>query len=116
MSQAKVVERKVFYAGNVVFREGEEGDRAYLLQEGAIEIVSEAAGGKVLGVITPGSLFGEMALIDDKPRMATARAKEQSTVVIIGRQAFQEKLQKADPFIRGLLKIFVRNIRQMADK
>lgn len=116
MSEARIIERKVYFPGNVIFKEGDEGDRAYLLQEGSVEIVSDSAGGKILAVIEAGALFGEMALVDDKPRMATARAKEQCTVIIVSRQAFQEKLQKADPFIRGLLKIFVNNIRNMASK
>ena len=55
-----------------------------------------------------------MALVDDHPRMATARAAEATTFIIITRKAFQQKLAKADPFIRGLLKIFASNIRAMS--
>ena len=116
MAQQKVVDRKVYFAGATIFKEGDVGDRAYLLQDGTVEIISDSAGGKVLGVISAGSLFGEMALVDGKPRMASAVAKTQCTVILIGQQAFNEKLEKADPFIRGLLKIFVRNIRSMSEK
>lgn len=110
MEKGKVLERKVFYAGQTAFKQGDLGDRAYLIQEGEVEI---SKNGLVLATLGKGELFGEMALVDDQPRMATAKAITDVSVVIIGRDAFREKLAKADPFIRGLLNIFVRNIRNL---
>ena len=110
VEKGKVLERKVFYAGTKVFKEGDLGDRAYLIQEGEVEITKN---GLLLATLKKGELFGEMALVDDQPRMATARALTDVSVVIIGREAFREKLAKSDPFIRGLLNIFVRNIRNL---
>ena len=108
--QTRVLERKVFYAGQKIFSEGDRGDRAYLIQSGSVDIVKNEM---PLATLNAGELFGEMALIDDKPRMATALAQTDVTVVIISRDSFNEKLSKADPFIRGLLNIFVRNIRNL---
>ncbi|MBF0561204.1 MAG: cyclic nucleotide-binding domain-containing protein [Alphaproteobacteria bacterium] len=118
MSVAKVVDRKVFFAGQTVFKQGDKGDRAYLVQDGLIEIscMVPGYGEKILGTVGRGSIFGEMALVDNQPRMATAIAQEQTTVVIISADAFNEKLNKADPFIRALLNIFVRNLREAAKK
>ncbi|MDK9722473.1 MAG: cyclic nucleotide-binding domain-containing protein [Rhodospirillales bacterium] len=112
---SKFVERKVYYPGQKVFAEGEEGNRAYLVEKGMIEIVKRDPGGenKVLGTITTGGIFGEMALIDNQPRMASAYAAAETAVTIIPRQAFEEKLKHADPFLRALLSIFVRNIRNL---
>lgn len=110
LEKGRVLERKVFYAGQTVFKQGDLGDRAYLIQEGEIEI---SKNGLPLATLGKGELFGEMALVDDQPRMATAKAVTDVAVVIIGRDAFREKLSKADPFIRGLLNIFVRNIRNL---
>ncbi len=107
---SRVLERKVFYAGQKIFAEGEEGDRAYLIQDGTVEIVKN---GMPLATLGRGELFGEMALVDDQPRMAAARAVTDTSVVIISRDTFREKLAKSDPFIRGLLNIFVRNIRNL---
>lgn len=106
----KVLERKIFYAGQKVFKEGDRGDRAYLVQDGTVEITKN---GVTLATLGKGELFGEMALVDDQPRMASATALTDIAVVIIGRDSFREKLAKADPFIRGLLNIFVRNIRNL---
>lgn len=110
MQPGKVLERKVFYAGQKIFKEGDRGDRAYLIQDGTVEIVKN---GMTLATLGKGELFGEMALVDDQPRMASATALTDASVVIISRDNFREKLAKADPFIRGLLNIFVRNIRNL---
>jgi CRP/FNR family cyclic AMP-dependent transcriptional regulator len=115
MSTAKFLERKVFYPGQKIFSEGEDGTRAYVVERGLVEIAKEGPDGeeRVLGTVAQGGIFGEMALIDNQPRMASARAVQETTCIFISRQTFDEKMRKADPFIRGLLQIFVRNIRNM---
>jgi CRP-like cAMP-binding protein len=117
-SDGRFVDRKVLYPGQYVFRTGDVGDRAYLVQEGVISIERTRPDGNVvtLGEVKKGGIFGEMALVDDQPRMACALVKEQATVIMVGRDQFQSKLDKADPFIRALLKIFVRNIRAITDR
>ena len=55
-----------------------------------------------------------MALIDSKPRMAAARARKGSTIIVVTRATFDQKLSKADPFIRGLLNILVENVRNLS--
>lgn len=112
-----VLDRIVVQAGDIVFREGEAGDRAYVVQDGLIEICKDVEGEQVvLGTIEKGGIFGEMALIDDQPRMATARAASMATIIIVGRDVFTKKLAKCDPFIKGLLGIFVRNIRNIVQE
>jgi len=115
----EVLDRRVYAAGEMIFKEGEVGRRcAYLVQAGRVEISKKAADGqyKVLGYITDGGIFGEMALVDNKPRMAMARAVDSTTVIIVTEATFEEKLRKTDPFVRGLLNMFVRNIRETTDK
>lgn len=113
----RFIERKVYYAGDRIFKEGEPGDRAYIVEKGMIEIYKNVASGEVvLGTIKKGGLFGEMALIDNAPRMAAARAVQQTTLVVITRDTFEDKIRKADPFMRGLMNIFVKNIRRMGQE
>lgn len=71
---------------------------------------------RVLGHIAGGGIFGEMSLIDNKLRMASARAIDITTVIVVTESAFEDKLNKADPFIRALQSIFVRNIRDTTHK
>jgi len=111
-----VLRRKVLYPGNKLFSEGDSGDTAFIIESGTVEVFRTEQGKEIrLGLLGPGSMIGEMALIDDQPRMATARALTQSVSVAIGRQAFQNKLNASDPFIRKLLRILVRYIRLHAD-
>ena len=117
MANATILERQIFPAGEKIFAEGETGDRAYIVESGMVEVYATKEGQKVVfGNIGKGGIFGEMALIDDKPRMGTARAVQACTIIVISRAMFQEKLSHTDPFIRGLLKIFAGNIRAMSSK
>lgn len=116
---SEVRDRRVYAAGELIFAEGEVSRRcAYLVESGQVEIVKRFDDGSevVLGTIPPGGIFGEMALVDNKPRMAAARAVDSVAVIIISEQMLDAKLQKADPFLRGLLNLFVRQIRELADK
>lgn len=119
MATHEVQDRRVYAPGEIVFKEGEVSRRcAYLVEKGSVDIVKTLQDGTttVLGTIAPGGIFGEMALIDNKPRMAMARTAEPTTLIIITGQLFEDKLRKADPFIRALLNIFVRTIRGLTDK
>ena len=109
----QVLDRKTFHEGQSVFEQGEVGTSAYIIQDGEIQIVKNTEHeDTVLGSIGKGGIFGEMALVDDQPRMARAEATMTTTVIVISREIFNQKLQKTDPFIRGLLNIFVDTIRQ----
>ena len=110
-----VLERKSCQAGDTIFREGDSANQAFIVQDGEVAIV-KSAGGKVtvLGTIGKGGIFGEMGLIDDQPRMATARAKTAATLIVVSRETFDQKLAKTDPFVRGLLNVFADTIRAMS--
>lgn len=117
MSQVKaILERKGFGSGEIIFRQGETGNVAFVVQQGEVVIYRTDDEGEdnVLGTVGKGGIFGEMALIDDKPRMASARAEGQTTLIVVSRMAFRKKLDAADPFIRGLLNILVQNVRSLA--
>jgi CRP/FNR family transcriptional regulator, cyclic AMP receptor protein len=107
----------VFEKGEVIFSEGERGSTAFLIKSGRVEI-SRCIDGEqvVLGMLDGNAVFGEMALIEDKPRMATARATEQATCLVIPRLAFKEKLDNLDPFVRGLLRLLSSNLRSVTER
>ena len=67
--------RMLFTAGEVIFDEGQRGDCAYLVDGGEVAILKRRSRGyHPLARIGPGGIFGEMALVDDQPRMAQAKA------------------------------------------
>lgn len=113
----EVLHRETLKQGDPVFGEGEEGNEAFIVQSGEVQIYKEIDGNEtVLATIGQGGIFGEMALIDAKPRMASARMSRGGCVIIVTKDLFTQKLNKADPFIRGLLKILAENLRQVQTK
>jgi signal transduction histidine kinase len=70
-------------AGEVLFKEGSPGDRVYVLKEGSLEVIKQAGNREVLLAVNdePGMVIGEMALIEQAPRMATVRARYDSTLL-----------------------------------
>lgn len=112
----RILDRKTFQEGDKIFAEGEVGNLAFVLQSGEVEIVKNAGEDNelVLGTIGAGGIFGEMALIDDSPRMATARGLVGGVYIVVNRQMFEAKLSKADPFIRGLMHVLSDTLRSMS--
>lgn len=109
--------RKIFYQNDVVFQEGDPGDCAYLIEKGVIRITKNSPDGDLeLGRLGPGAIFGEMAMIDLQPRMAKATALSDTTVTFVNHVMFEKKLKAADPFLRALLLIMVRNVRALSDQ
>ena len=56
-----------------------------------------------------------MSLIDGEPRMASARAAEPTTLIVIRRSAFSAKMNDADPFVANVIKMLARTIRELTD-
>lgn len=118
-AQAKglqVLDRKVFPVGEKIFREGAPGSRAYIIQSGNVDIVKEVNGENVVvGNVGPGGIFGEMALIDEEPRMASAVVSDTCVCIIVTSALFQKKLGSLDPFLGGVLRVLVENIRSIQE-
>ena len=98
-----------------IFREEEWGEHAFIIETGTVEIVKKTTyGEKIIATISKGEMFGEMALIDDAPRMASARAVGLVKVKVIPREFVDKKIDAIDPFVRGLLRILSDHVRTMA--
>ncbi len=99
--------------GGLVFREGEAGDCAYVVEVGAVEITALRNGQQVLVArLGEGELFGEMALIDGQVRSATARAAADSTLVVVQRDQVADKIESADPVLRLFLSVILQRLRR----
>ena len=102
-----------FETDHFIFRQHEKGDQAFIIQNGQVEILKESPKGLVsLRVLEKGAMFGEMALIDDQPRMASAKAVNSHVdLLVINQKIFKKKLANADPFTRGLINILAKTAR-----
>ena len=84
---SQVFQRQIFKPGDKIFKEGDDGNMAYLIREGEVENVKEIDGVKqVLGSFGQGGIFGEMAQIGSELSMAWARAASSTTIVCITQQ------------------------------
>eukprot|EP00752_Nemacystus_decipiens_P000606 g606.t1 len=91
-------ERKTYQPAEVLMREGEEGDAAYIILDGLAEVVvGEEAEEKVLFTLGRNKLVGELALLNDSRRSATVRAVEVTTALKLTREVFSE-MARQDPF------------------
>ena len=88
----KICHTKKLGPGEVLFKEGEQGDRMYVLVAGKVDIIKEREEGpEVLVTMQPGNVFGEMAIVDREPRSADARAKDGAIVMEINAQIMADE-------------------------
>ena len=103
-------------AGTTIFRQGDHGDEAYLIERGAIDITANAAGGEDrLATLREGELFGEIALFDKLTRTATATAVEDTILIPISWELILRKLDRTDPLLAHMLEVVVARFRNIRD-
>jgi len=86
--------KKTFETGNVIFKEGEIGNEAYLIRSGYVTIWKMEAGRVIeLAARGPGEIIGEMALIEERPRSASVSAKGKVEVEVITRTELKKMME-----------------------
>jgi signal transduction histidine kinase len=99
-----MVEEVRLSAGEELFSEGSSGDRAYIIQDGEIEVLKISSGREILlSVHGSGSVIGEMALLEKAPRMASVRARTNSTLLAISKEQFDQLLNTSPTAARTML-------------
>ena len=113
-----VLQKRAFAKGDVIFLEGDGGDCTYLVHAGQVELVKRTKGGTFerLAMLGPGQVFGELALLTDRPRAASARAVTECVLIAVERNQLDSKLERADPFVRALFRILANNLISVMDK
>ena len=95
---------ETFAAGDVIFSEGDEGNAAYVIVEGEVEIWTDAGGERrVLTRNLAGEAFGELALLREMPRSASASALTETTVRAIGQASLMSEVEKLSPWVLAIL-------------
>ncbi len=103
-----------FAAGESIFWEGDRSDLAYLIKSGQVEILKNGSDGPFrLAVLGEGDVFGEMGLIDDRPRSASARALQPVFATAIDREEFIRLLLHRPREIVGVLRTLFERLRMM---
>jgi len=108
------LEQRHFKTGETIMSQGDQGDNAYMIEKGRVEILIETADGhQSVGTRGEGTIIGEMALIDDKPRIATIKALEECDLIEITRFEFNRRLEKSDPVMQMVMQVILTRYRDM---
>lgn len=110
-------ERLLLSPGDVLFQEGDVADRAYAIDEGWVSISRTDADGNemVLANLSRGALFGELAILDQGPRSATATAISNVGLIVLERQRLMDIIREQPEKMGELLLHFTRQVREMDD-
>jgi signal transduction histidine kinase len=108
-----IASEQTFQAGQEIFKEGDPGDGIYLVREGLVEIsfLGGEASSCVLTEARPGDLLGEMAVIDDKPRSASAVARKDTVVYFMPRAQILEFIAQSPGLALALLRDISHRLR-----
>lgn len=115
--EIKVNYQMNYPAGAAILQEGATGDCAYIIEKGLVEISVLREDEKiVLAVLSEGDIFGEMALVSGDVRSASAHALTPTSLSVICRPYFQEKLAQTDPIIAMLMKLLLERFHEARSK
>jgi CRP/FNR family transcriptional regulator, cyclic AMP receptor protein len=101
-----------FSEGQIIFNEGDTGKLMYLVKTGEVEISKK---GRQIDHVSPGGVFGEMALIDSSPRSATARAKTDCQLIPVDEFRFLFLVQHAPYFSLQVMGVLAERIRTLME-
>lgn len=104
---------QLFEAGATIFTQGSQGRFMYVVAHGDVEVCRD---GRPLYTVRPGSLVGEMALIDHAPRSATAVAKTDCRLIAVDEYRFLIMVQQTPLFALEVMRLLVERLRQMNDQ
>lgn len=109
---ADIASHRDLPAGAIIFREGEAGDEMYVVVAGKVRISKRVpgVGEEALGILEPGSHFGEMAMVDDSPRSADAIAHTACALAVIRRDELDQLMFIDKDLAYDLLWTFVRTL------
>ena len=120
---AKYSRERQYAADALIFGEGEPGDSLYIVVDGAVRIsrMVPGMGEECLTILERGEVFGELALVDDQPRSADARAHQSTTTVFSISRSLLEEVLSMDPdaavqFLNLLCRLLCRRLRAMNER
>ncbi len=109
---AEIVQHVHVEGGDLVFAEGQPGNHLYVILEGSIDICK---GSEHIATLGTKECFGEMALLDQEPRMASARAQTDVDLLAISRDDFQDLLDMHPALARGIIRVLTHRLRGAQD-
>lgn len=109
-------DRVHFKKNDIIFEENENGDAAYLIIRGQVEVRKglHSTNPQTLGKLGRGDIFGELALFDNSPRMAQAVARSGVEAIRISRDEFIKRLDTTDAVMKAIVLYMVKRVRTVS--
>ena len=107
-----IAQERTFDAGREIFREGAPGDGVYFVKSGLVEISAGQRGRLIFSRLGPGEIFGEMAVIEHRPRSATASAVEATEVFFLPRGELLTFIERSPGLAFALLQLISHRLRE----
>lgn len=105
-----------FQPGELIFSSGEEGQQAYIIESGQVEIFVTTDNTDVsFKTLSAGDVFGEMAVIDASPRSASARALTETCCVVVSSKQISDRIKDSDPVVKLLVSTLLNHIRSLTN-
>ena len=107
---------EAFGPGEIVIQEGTKGTSAFIVLSGAVEVLKRSGDREiVVATLGEGQVFGEMGLIEDRPRSATVKAMTELKLRVISREGFNTLLQRKPSVLIPIIKSLFERLRQASD-
>jgi CRP-like cAMP-binding protein len=118
MSQSVSPKLQTFSAGEVLFREGEPGDRVFFIMQGRVKVHQTHSDGheQELAQLGDSDIVGEMAVLDERPRSATVTALEDTDVMVVEKANFLASMEQQPQLAIRFLKLLSERIHRLNDK
>ncbi len=109
---------KTFHAGDMLMREGDIGEEAYVILQGSVVITTKNEHGSVLILRTceAGDMVGEMALISKEPRSATVQALDETTAAVLTREVIARHLHKLPPYMEQIVSTLTHRLQTLSTR
>lgn len=103
--------------GEYIFKEGDIGEEMFIIHSGTVKITKRTdEGEKTLVSLTAGDFFGEMAVIDNGPRSASAVASDDATCIVLNEELFEQQMQRNAKIVKKILKNMSARLRAMNEQ
>jgi CRP-like cAMP-binding protein len=103
---------KTFAREEIIFKEGQPSDVAYIIKSGQVEISKLRQDKKIiLNILKPPEIFGEMAFINKEPRSATAKALEYAELIVVNHDQLEDFLEKSPLLVRALVRGLAKRLK-----
>jgi HEAT repeat protein len=113
MQVARITELESLPSGRIIFNKGDEGDIMYLIMQGRVSLVDDQ---REVATVGPNEFFGELAVLDQEPRSATASCVDDAELLTISKADLDELIERRSEIAREVIQVLTRRLRDTTQR